>query len=168
MEKLMARIKPDLPLVPSVLDRLLDDEPGVTTEPPRSRSQVLAELKRSVHRDLRNLLNTRSRCRHWPPELTELERSLVNYGLPDFTGAHLASRDKRQALCRVLENVIRAALPAFQSVAVRLRDDDDEPLDGTLRFHIDALLRVRPAPEPVAFDPSLELDTGNFKFEGPP
>jgi type VI secretion system protein ImpF len=162
----MARVKPDQPLVPSVLDRLLDDDPGVSTEPPRSRGVVLRELKLAVQRDLRNLLNTRWRCRHWPPELTELERSLVNYGIPDFAGSNLASPETRQALCRDLEAVIRTYQPAFLAVTVRVRDEE-EPLDGTLHFHIDALLRVHPAPEPVSFDPSLELDTGTFKFTEP-
>jgi len=48
----MPRISPDQPLLPSVLDRLLDDDPGVSRDPPRSRHQVLRELKQSVRRDL--------------------------------------------------------------------------------------------------------------------
>ena len=44
------------PLVPSVLDRLLDDDPGVNREPPASRHQVLDALKKAVCRDLQNLL----------------------------------------------------------------------------------------------------------------
>jgi type VI secretion system protein ImpF len=161
----MAPLPLDQLLVPSVLDRLLDDEPGVTTEPARSRGQLLRELKLSVQRDLRDLLNTRQRCRELAEALTELRaRSLVNYGIPDFTGANFTSPERRQELCRILENVIRSYQPAFQKVSVRLRDDA-EPLDGTLHLHIDALLRVHPAPEPLTFDPNLELDTGNFKFE---
>jgi type VI secretion system protein ImpF len=160
----MSRIRSDQPLVPSVLYRLVDEEPGVSTEPPQSRSQTLRKLKKSVQDDLRNLLNTRWRCRELPPELTELEQSLVNYGIPDITSARLGSGDKRQEFCRIMETIIRTFLPYFQKVVVRLRDDE-EPLDGTLRFRIDALLLVHPAVEQVAFIPNLELDTGNFHFE---
>ena len=62
----MAKIRDDQPLVPSVLDRLLDDEPQNTHETPKSRNQVLRDLKQSVRRDLENLLNTRWRCIAWP------------------------------------------------------------------------------------------------------
>jgi type VI secretion system protein ImpF len=164
----MARVRPDQPLVPSLLDRLLDDDPGTAVEPPRSRGQILHTMRLSVQRDLRNLLNTRCRCRYLPPELKELERSLVNYGLPDFTGANLAVAENRQALCRTIESVIRAYMPAFLRVVVGLADGTDEPLDGVLHFRIEALLRVHPTPEPIAFDPSLELDTGNFRFREAP
>src|SRR5437879_5432811 len=41
----MPSIRPDQPLVPSVLDRLLDDDPGTSTEPARNRSQLLRDLK---------------------------------------------------------------------------------------------------------------------------
>ena len=87
----MARIRPDQPLVPSVLDRLLDFEPEVNREAPRSRNQVLRELKQSVRRDLENLLNTKTRCVPCPPHLEELKQSLLNYGIPDFTSASLVA-----------------------------------------------------------------------------
>ena len=159
----MARVKPDQPLVPSVLDRLLDDDPDVTTEPPRTRPGVARTETGGAAQSEKP-----PQYAHVVPalaaELKELEKSLVTYGIPDFTGNNLASTEKRQALCRILETVIRPFQPAFLAVTVRVRDDDD-PLDGTLHFRIDALLRAQPAPEPMAFDPNLDLDTGNFKFE---
>src|SRR5205085_952010 len=60
-EVAMPPIRSDQPLVPSVLDRLLDDDPAVTTEPARNRSQMLRELKLSVRRDIESLLNARRR-----------------------------------------------------------------------------------------------------------
>src|SRR5437773_228098 len=103
----MATPKPDRPLVPSVLDRLLDDEPETKRDPPRGRHQVLRELKVSVRRDLEDLLNTRRRCGSWPADLAELERSLVNYGVPDFAGANMGSAERREEFCGLLENVLR-------------------------------------------------------------
>ena len=109
----MSRIQGEPKLVSSVLDRLIDEEPEVQREAPRSRNQVLRELKQAVRRDLENLLNTRRRCQGWPGELKELEKSLVNYGLPDFMGANVASEEGRQQLCQALEAAIRARV-AFQ------------------------------------------------------
>lgn len=161
----MARIRSDQPLVPSVLDRLLDDDPDVNREAPKSRSQLLRELKESVRRDLENLLNTRWRCASWPSDLKQLEHSLVNYGIPDFTGANLGVAQNREGFRRIIENVIRRFEPRFKSVRVELLNNA-EPLDRTLRFRIDALLHVEPAPEPVAFDSSLEPTTANFEVKG--
>ena len=73
-------------LLPSVLDRLLDDRPGVASEPVASRAQNLRALKKSVARDLEALLNTRQEALEpLPEEFTELGRSILTYGLPDFT-----------------------------------------------------------------------------------
>src|SRR5438132_410989 len=98
----MAKIRADQPLIPSVLDRLLDFEPDVSREAQRSRNQVLRELKLSVRRDLENLLNTKTRCLTWPPHLEELKQSLVNYGIPDFTSASMGSPRDREEFCRLL------------------------------------------------------------------
>jgi type VI secretion system protein ImpF len=161
----MAKPRADQPLLPSVLDRLLDDDPTVRTEPAKSRSQVLRELKLSVRRDLENLLNTRRSCKSWPEHLTELERSLVNYGLPDITGLDLALARSRQDFQRLLEGIIRRNEPRFKSVSVQMLENSN-PLDRTLRFRIDALLYAEPAPEPVVFDSAMEPATGNVEIKG--
>jgi type VI secretion system protein ImpF len=159
----MAGIADGQQLLPSVLDRLLDDEPGVSREPPRGRNQVLRDMKKAVQRDLENLLNTRRRCLPRPDGQAELAHSLVNYGLPDFSGVQLASPDAREEFRSILEGVLREWEPRFQTVRVTLLDTA-EPLDRTLRFRIDALLYAQPAPEPVVFDSSLEPGTGSFKI----
>jgi type VI secretion system protein ImpF len=125
----------------------------------------LRELKLSVRRDLENLLNTRRRCESWPEHLTELERSLVNYGIPDVTGLDLAGARNRQDFQRLLEAVIRRSEPRFKTVTVEMFDNVN-PLDRTLRFRIDALLYAEPAPEPVVFDSALEPATGNVEIKG--
>lgn len=161
----MAKIQADQPLVPSVLDRLLDDEPDVTRETPKTRNQVLRDLKQSLRRDLENLLNTRWRPTTWPENLEELELSLANYGLPDVTGAGLGSARTRREFPRVVEMVIRHFEPRFSSVRVEMLDNA-EPLDRTLRFRIDALLQAEPAPEPVVFDSAFQPVTGNVEVKG--
>jgi type VI secretion system protein ImpF len=161
----MARVRADQPLVPSVLDRLLDNEPEVSRESPRNHNQVLADLKVAVGRDLENLLNTRSRCLTWPPHLEELSRSLVNYGIPDITGADLGPAKGREEFGRTLQSLLRQAEPRFKNVRVQVLTNAD-PLDRTLHFRIDAVLHADPAPEPVAFDSSLKAGTGVFEVKG--
>ncbi len=161
----MSRVDHDQPLVPSVLDRLLDDDPTSQREPPKRRSQVLSELKRSVQRDLENLLNTRWRCVSWPPDLSQLETSLVNYGIPDFTGIQFASPADQDEFREIIEAVIKQFEPRFKSVKVEFAKESDS-VSRELHFRIDAMLYAEPAPEPVVFETRVETTTGDFEIKG--
>jgi type VI secretion system protein ImpF len=150
----MTKIRKHQPLVPSILDRLLHETPE-GADAARSRSQVLREMKDSVRRDLENLLNTRIWCKEIPEGLSQLATSLVNYGIPDFTGTNMSRPSERQHLRETLEEIIRRYEPRFRTVRVVLLDPLDE-YDRTLRFRIDGLLHAEPAPEPVIFDSQID------------
>ena len=151
-------------LNPSLLDRLLDDDPAVDKEAPITPQQSLRNLQKSVRRDLEALLNTRRRLATYPAQLKELDKSLVNYGIPDFTGANLSSPDSRAEFVRVIESVIRRYEPRFKSVRATLLDNV-EPLDRTLRFRIDVVVYAEPAPENLVFDSALEPVTGSVELK---
>jgi type VI secretion system protein ImpF len=160
----MPRPERDANLLPSVLDRLLDDRPGVTSEPVVSRAQSLRALKRSVIRDLEALLNSRRELLDDPPEeLTEVSRSLLTYGLPDFTSFNLGATDDRVRLRRCLEDVVTTFEPRLRRVRVSI--ESPRPHERALRFRIDALLRTDPAPEPVVFDMVLQLHTQEYVIQ---
>jgi type VI secretion system protein ImpF len=159
----MSGIRADRLLVTSVLDRLIDFEPHNREEVPKSRYQVLRDLKESIRRDLQNLLNTRWRCTNWPPDLDQLDDSLVNYGLPDFTGGNLATAGPAE-LRRIVETVIRRSEPRFKTVKVELLKNSDRE-DRTVRFRIDVLLYAEPAPEPLVFDSQLEPVNCTFEVK---
>src|SRR5882724_12040684 len=135
----MARVRAEQPLIPSLVDRLIDLDPTVSREPAPSRHQVLREMKLSVRRDLENLLNTRFRCLSPPDHLKELERSLINYGIPDLTASNMGSAQDREKLCAALQKIIARHEPRFKTVRVTLQDSSDV-MDRTLRFRIDAML----------------------------
>jgi type VI secretion system protein ImpF len=161
----MARVRQDQQLLPSVLDRLLDDQPEVTVEPPPSRYQVMRQLKQSVRRDLEALLNSRQRCISPPPHLKELKHSLLNYGVPDLSAANAGSQREREDLAKTLQAIISRNEPRFKSVKVSLLTNT-EPLDRTFRFRIDAMLIADPAPEPVVFDSTMQAATYAFVVRG--
>src|SRR5205823_6232808 len=104
------------PLLPSILDRLIDDEPDLRVETPRTSAQVLRELKQSLRRDLEDLLNTRWRCVGWPESLNEIEDSLMNYGIPDFTASDLDAAQNPDVLLREIESCIRRFEPRLKNV----------------------------------------------------
>jgi type VI secretion system protein ImpF len=160
----MARPDLDRPIVASVLDRLLDSNPDLAADPPKGRGQYLREMRDSVRRDIENLLNTRQRCRGWPDGLHELDQSLVNYGIPDFTGTDLSADQHREEFRATVETVLRSYEPRFASVSVTMLPGDR--LDRTLRFRIEALLHADPVPEPIVFDSYVDPASRSFAIVG--
>jgi type VI secretion system protein ImpF len=161
----MPRVDNELSILPSVLDRLLDDEPGTEREPIPNRFQNLRELKKAVTRDLEDLLNTRQEMlEELPSEFAEVSRSLVSYGLPDFTSFSLLSKHDRNRIRRALEQAITTFEPRLARVSVTLEPPREN--DRALRFHIEALLRLEPAPELVTFDAVLQLTTQRYVVQG--
>lgn len=151
----MPRLDKSKKLRPSILDRLLDDEPTVQIESLTDAQHHLKQLRASVRRDLENLLNTRYRVVAPPEDLPELEVSLMNYGLPDLATVNIVNLDKRREFIRDLERVLKTYEPRFKTVRVRTLDSG-EKTDRTLRFRIDATLYADPAPETVVFDSVLD------------
>lgn len=151
----MARAKPRKSLRPSILDRLIDQEPHVDREATRSATQKLTDLRQSVRRDLENLLNTRYRVVEPPEDLEQLNVSLLNYGLPDLATINISSVEKKREFTRDLERILREYEPRFKSVKVTPMENR-EATDRTLRFRIDAVLWADPAPQVVVFDSVLE------------
>lgn len=153
----------EIRITPSIVDRLIDFEPKVSTEAPKSRRQDLSELKHSVRRDLEWLLNSRYNIDTVPENLEEVNKSIAIYGLPDFTGLSSKSLDDRKTLIRSIETALRIFEPRFMNLKVSLEDLDN--LERGVKFRIQAVLRVEPTPEPVIFDTVLQLGSGEFKVE---
>ncbi len=151
----MAEIDKKKELRPSVLDRLLDDEPQNQIESSEKRHQLLKEMRSSVRRDLENLFNTRYRVKEAPEELEELEDSLLNYGLPDLATVNLIDLDSKKRFVRFLENTIRHFEPRFKDVQVNVLENADIT-DRTLRFRIEATMYADPMPEIITFDSVME------------
>jgi len=80
----------------SILDRLVDHEPGVSHEPVQYRLLSIGQIKASVIRDLENLLNARRQILPPPVAYREVNNSLFVYGLRDFTSQNPKSVPVRQ------------------------------------------------------------------------
>jgi len=161
----MPKSDPELHIVPSILDRLLDDAPEVSRGPLPNRLQNLSQFKQAVARDLEALLNTRQEMlEELPSEFTEVRRSLITYGLPDFSALSLLSTPDRNRIRRSLEQAIGTFESRFERVRVTLEPPREK--DRTLRFRIEALLRIEPAVEPVTFDAVLRLNTQEYVVQG--
>jgi type VI secretion system protein ImpF len=161
------RVEKNQTIVASVFDRLIDDEPGVSREVAKTGNQALRDLKQAVRRDLENLLNTRRRLLSWPEELSELNTSLANYGLPDFTSSHLRAAQDPGAFLELIADTISKFEPRLKNVRVELLNKGDR-IDRVLRFRIDALLHVEPISDNVSFNSAFEPAKGAFEIQRGP
>lgn len=202
----MLRANAEVQFLPSLLDRLTDDDPvteslklhqkkinklenelvritnnsnGVSVENRRqlekklekerhassilsSSINSLKEIRQCVIRDLDWLLNAHN---YSPPEelesYPEVIHSVVNYGLPDFTGLTASSVDVYQ-----LEKVFRQALLDFEprimknNLKVRLIADESMQDHNALVFEIDAEVWSDPLPIHLHLRSEVELESG--------
>ena len=155
-------------LLPSLLDRLLDDHPEESREPAWRDVQVVRVLKMSLCRDLQNLLNAHRLLAVIPDAYTDLKTSLLNYGLPDLQSMEVREDHDLGLLCRLIEESIQAFEPRLQGVRVRpvIDAEGKKPIDRRVRFEIEAVLVVEPLREPVLFSSSLDVASGEFAVEG--
>jgi type VI secretion system protein ImpF len=150
-------------LLPSILDRLMDDKPAEARD--GARRFGVAQLKAVVARDLENLLNTRTEAvRIIPDAYPESQKSVAAYGLPDFMSYSLASPHDRDRIRRQLEQAI--ALHESRLTRVRVLIDQQKEHERMLRFRVDALLEMPPDREKVQFDAVLQLNTQTYQVRG--
>ena len=156
----MSRLNTPSVLLPSLIDRLTDPDSGGTEA---VRGYTIEQMTSAVRRDLEDLLNTRQTLDGIPEELVEVRRSVAAYGLPDVANLSALTEQQRSDIGQLLARIINNFEPRLCAVRVQLVDAGDET-SRTVKFAVDARLRVDPSPE-VAFDTLLELTTGHYSVQ---
>lgn len=147
-------------LQPSLLDRLADANPEEKTEPPSNRFLSVQQLRRFVQRDIGWLFNAAD-LQSIVEGYTEVERSVLNFGIPDLAGFTVSSLD-----VGALENAIRTALERYeprlirQSIRLRAEVDQDSMSHNTLILHIACELWATPAPIEMVLRTALDFESG--------
>jgi len=160
----MSKRTTDRPVVQPVLDRLIDLNPGIQEDGHVTHAQSVRQLKTTLQRDLEWLLNTRRIAIEPSDSAQELPNSLYSYGLPEFAGLSMTSFQDQTRILKDIETAITTFENRLMSVRVSMR-----PSEGTERavnFVIEAILRIDPMPERVAFDTVLELASGEYRVKG--
>jgi type VI secretion system protein ImpF len=139
------------PVRPSVLDRLIDEDPKSNVEPPLTRQQSVRAFKAAVRRDLEWLLNARRNIKPVPDECPELARSVYMFGIPDITSMSKDSRESFERLARMIQKAIDVFEPRLNDITVELRQGESKLLRD-VHFVIDGILKIDPMPERVMFD----------------
>ena len=125
-------------------------------EPPKGASAVRRRLEESVRVELDRLLNSRvSVPAH---RLRERDRTVIDYGIPDFSFLSPRSRSAREWLGQELEEAIAAFEPRLQGVRVSFEPQGD--LSATMAIRVSALLVGEGEAEPISFPVMLKAEPG--------
>ncbi|VAW69214.1 Uncharacterized protein ImpF [hydrothermal vent metagenome] len=161
----MAELKKHLHMQPSLLDRLTDDEPEKKTEARDRRGLSQAKLRQSVLRDLNWLFNSSNLVTVQDlDDYPEVVNSVLNYGMPDFTGHTISGVDVpeierllKQAICDFEPRILR------RTIRVRLNVDEQKMSHNAMTFDIEGELWADPVPLHVYLKTELDLEAGDVK-----
>ena len=87
----------------------------------------------------------------------EIRRSVLNYGVPSFSGRRGSDFDK-EALARELKEVLAIFEPRLRRDSIRVSVSTSDKTG--LRIQIDALLMLTPVPERLRLSRMIDLDNG--------
>ncbi|WP_148193770.1 type VI secretion system baseplate subunit TssE [Pseudomonas syringae] len=151
-------------LLPSLLDRLLDDRPHQSVESSSQRLSSLADYKASIVRDLEILVNTRQSLVAGELEgFANLSGTILDYGMPDFTSRSVLDPQDRLLIQRQVEKAISVGDRRFRSVKVQLLAQQTG--QRMLTFRVDAVLRLQDISRQVSFDAVLQVNTQEYKVQ---
>ncbi len=150
-------------LQPSLLDRLTDDAPTVLTEPREARVLTKGQLRTAVLRDLAALMN--AICLGAGDDLSaypEVERSVLNYGMPAFAGETASTLDVHD-----LEEGIRSAILRFEPrvlpntlLVEAMATDNGLGWHNVVSVRISAQVWAQPVPLELLLRTEVDLETG--------
>ncbi|MCA9726827.1 MAG: type VI secretion system baseplate subunit TssE [Candidatus Eisenbacteria bacterium] len=162
----MAELSQQEKLQPSLLDRLTDDEPERREESRDRRVLNIPRLRESVVRDLSWLLNTAHLAASVDlSDYPEVERSTLNYGMPDFTGQTASTVDPS-----AIEKLVRQAIISFEprilpdTVRVRARANQDQLDHNAVTFDVEGDLWALPLPVRLFLRTDVDLEIGNVSI----
>ena len=146
-------------LYPSLLDRLIDDEPGRATEARENRSATLQRLRENVLRDLNWLFNATQSSVDFDGD-TLLSGSVINYGMPPLAGRPASQYDLGE-LARVLREVILRFEPRIIAHTLKVSADANKGVShNVLGFRIEGQMWSQPIPLEIYMRTEIDLESG--------
>ncbi len=147
-------------IAPSILDRLLDAEPGQNLEPAGYRMVSKRQILNHVIKDIENLLNTRCSPIVLPDTFNNLRKSLLRYGLKDFTVENPDNSLIRQKICMDIKKALSVFEPRLKKIIVRA--ESHSKIKRQLSFRIAGILMMDSLAEPVSFDTVFDINRGRY------
>lgn len=145
-----------------LFERLTDSEPASQSERQPFRIHDLEALSESVGKEVARLLNTRCPC---PERLGEIsERTVLEYGIPDFSSLSAASEADRKSLAGMIEQAVSAYEPRLRQVHAAFEPVRQNPT--VLRGRIEAVLVAGMVNEPISFPLLVQARNGVMEIIG--
>jgi type VI secretion system protein ImpF len=157
----MARTELDRTVRPSLFDRLTDEAPREPADRSISQAESALAYRRSVQRDVEDLLNTRRSIVPVPGGCSEVRHSVHEYGIADSTGVAVGTTEGRRRLTDEVRDALVRFEPRMTNIRVTLVETTQLGAQQ-VRFSILATLLMDPSPEQVVFDTVLEVSRGTF------
>jgi type VI secretion system protein ImpF len=146
-------------LYPSLLDRLIDDEPGRATEARENRSTSLQRLRENVLRDLNWLFNATQSSLDLDDDPL-LTGSVINYGMPPLAGRPASQYDLGE-LSRLLRDVILRFEPRIIGHTLKVTAErNGRDTHNVLGFRIEGQLWSQPIPLEIYMRTEIDLESG--------
>ncbi|TBZ26591.1 type VI secretion system baseplate subunit TssE [Rhizobium leguminosarum] len=154
----------DRVLARSILDKLIDEAPDRTVDPPMSFVDQVRDVREAIRRDLEALLNTR-RCPATPPAaLSELRDALVSYGVDGIVSANLMTDQAKLKLAQAIERRIALFETRLSDVRVTILKSRTMT-ERALRMRIQATFRLHEGMPPISFESTIDPSTQRFLVE---
>ena len=136
---------------PLLFERLTDAGPGGDALKNSTPADTRAQVEASVAREVGALFNTR--IAREVDAIEPADRTVLDYGLPDYSGMSSLSGTDRQKIARTMERAIRAFEPRLANPKVTILED--EVGSRSLDFRVAGVLAVNNVPAMHAFTLSM-------------
>ncbi len=160
----MAELTPSERLQPSLLERLTDHQPDQLRESRQQKVITTRQLREQVIRDLGHLLNTVHLASARDLEgYPEVERSVLNYGIPDLAGVAISGADI-ESIQRSIRRAIESYEPRIDRKTLRVVAHSDENIADrhALSFSIEGEMWADPVPVNLYLKTEMDLESGTF------
>lgn len=134
-----------------LFDRLTDLSPEKSVEEKPLRTLSVDALRESIRREVHRILNTR--CTTPPEVLERRDWTVLDYGLPDYSGWYTRSTEDQARLEVAMTRAIRAFEPRLVQPSVELLPVIEG--ERTLFFQIHGAVQIGTQLEPVSFPLAL-------------
>jgi len=142
----------------ALLFERLTDDPYSKEQPLRVYDAV--QVKDSVRREIMRLLRTRCPGIHWPVD--ERDRTVLDYGIPDFSWMSAANGSDIEQLAQTLRHAIGAYEPRLLNVNVTV--EPSKRGQAEVISTISGNLSVGSINEPVSFEIVIGLKSGQAEL----
>lgn len=147
-----------------LLQRLTDLAPGEVHQNDNARYINYQTLRQDIRQHLEQILNTRLNFFDTFSEDNACSRSILTYGISDFSGQYYSIKKHQHVLCQQIERTLSHFEPRLQQISVQLIDHDDV-LNRQFRFRINGVVHLKPEPVQTTFESDLDIVRYQFSLE---